>query len=93
VKDWPSAERLFAEAIRSQPASALAHKWLGMTYAAQEKFVTAEAQFRRACELNQHESDACYYWGRTLFSLSRFQPAIRAYEKDAKPWRGKTLPE
>ena len=53
-----------------------------MTYAAQEKFLAAGAHFRRACELDQKESDACYYWGRTLFSLSRFEPALRAYERD-----------
>ena len=91
VKDWPRAEWLFLEAIRAQPASAPAHKWLGMTYAVQEKFVLSEGPFRRACELDQREPDACYYWGRTLFSLSRFELALRAYEKDAKPWRGKTL--
>jgi tetratricopeptide (TPR) repeat protein len=91
AKDWPRAERLFAEAVRAQPGSAAAQKWLGMTYAAQEKFVLAEAPFRRACEMNRNEPEACYYWGRTLFSLSRFEPALRAYEKDAKPWRGKTL--
>ena len=28
---------------------------------------------------------------RTLFSLSRFDAALRAYEKDVRPWRGKTL--
>lgn len=91
AKDWPRAERLFAEAVRSQPMSAVAHKWLGMTYAAEEKFVLAEAPFRRACELDRNEPEACYYWGRTLFSLSRFEAALQAYEKDAKPRRGKTL--
>src|SRR6266852_1963778 len=91
ARDWPRAEWLFLEAIRAQPASAPAHKWLGMTYAAQGKFVLSEGPFRRACELDQREPDACYYRGRTLFSLSRFELALRAYEKDAKPWRGKTL--
>ena len=48
VKDWPSAERLFSDAVRAQPTSAPAHKWLGMTYAAQERFALAEAPFRSA---------------------------------------------
>jgi len=87
------AERLFAEAVRSWPMSAVAHKWLGMTYAAEEKFVLAEAPFRRACEIDRNEPEACYYWGRTLFSLSRFEAALQAYEKDAKPRRGKTCSE
>ena len=62
-----------------------------MTYAAQEKYELAEQPFRRACEIDPKEPDACYYWARTLYSLSRFEAALRAYEKDAKPWRGKTL--
>jgi Flp pilus assembly protein TadD len=61
AKDWARAERLFDEAVRSQPARAPAHKWLGMTYAAQGKFVLAEEPFRRACEIDQKEPDACYY--------------------------------
>ena len=91
IKDWPAAERAFQQAIAAQPASALSHKWLGMTYAAQEKFLLAEEPFRRACELNAKDADACYYWGRTLYSLSRFDAALRAYQVDAKPLRGRTL--
>ena len=91
AKNWPAAEGAFQQAVSAQPASAPAHKWLGMTYAAQEKYLLAEAPFRKACELDAREPDACYYLGRTLFTLSRFEPALRAFEKDVKPWRGKTL--
>jgi hypothetical protein len=91
VRDWVKAERAFAAAVRLQPSSALAQKWLGMTYAAEEKYILAEPPFHTACELDPKEPDVCYYWARTLFTLSRFEPALRAYEKDAKPWRGKTL--
>ena len=90
-KDWLNAERLFLEAINSQPNRAWPYKWLGMTYAAQEKFEQAERPFRRACEIDSKEPDACYYWGRTLYFLSRFDAALAAYEKDSRPWRGKTL--
>jgi hypothetical protein len=89
--DWPKAERVFAEAINSEPNRAWPYKWLGMTYAAQEKFALSEPPFRRACEIDPKEPDVCYYWGRTLFSLSRFEAALQAYEKDVRPWRGKTL--
>jgi tetratricopeptide (TPR) repeat protein len=91
AKDWPAAERLFTEAVRVQPKSALVNKWLGMTYAAQEKYLLAEPPLHKACELGPREPDACYYWGRALFTLSRFEAALRAYDKDVKPWRGKTL--
>ncbi|MCC6591269.1 MAG: VCBS repeat-containing protein [Bryobacterales bacterium] len=91
VKDWPAAERWFAEALRALPSDAAVHKWLGMTYAAQEKFVLAEAPFRRACELKPTDPDACYYHGRTLYVLGRLEPALGAFEKarktGAKPGR------
>ena len=81
VKDWPTAERAFVEALRRTPSSAAAHKWLGMTYAAQQKTPLAEAPLRRACELNANEPDACYYLGRTLFALGRFDEAATAYRR------------
>ena len=90
-QDWPKAERLFGEAITTEPDRALPYKRLGMTYAAQAKFALSEPPFRRACEIDPKELDVCYYWARTLFSLSRFDAALRAYEKDVRPWRGKTL--
>ncbi len=83
-KDWPSAQRLFAEAIRLEPANPAAHKWLGMTFAAQEKYLDAELPFRRSCELAPADPDTCYYWGRTLFTLSRFEAALAAFDK-SKP--------
>jgi tetratricopeptide (TPR) repeat protein len=63
----------------------------GNDVCAQAKFALSEPPFRRACEIDPKELDVCYYWARTLFSLSRFDAALRAYEKDVRPWRGKTL--
>jgi hypothetical protein len=62
-----------------------------MTYAAQEKYLLAEQPFQRACNIDPKEPDVCYYWGRTLYSLSRFDAALRAYERDRRPWQGKTF--
>jgi len=90
-KRWEEAERVFVEAVRSAPDSVSPYKWLGMTYAAQEKYVLAERPFQRACEIDPKEPDVCYYWARALYVLGRFDAALRAYEKDSKPWRGKTL--
>ena len=81
VQDWPSAERHFVEALRKTPASAAAQKWLGMTYAAQQKAALAEAPLRRACDLDPNEPEACYYLGRTLFALGRFGEAVAAYQR------------
>jgi Flp pilus assembly protein TadD len=71
--DWTGAEREFASAVREQPQSARAYKWLGMTYTAQNNFGAAEEPFRRACELDAREELACYYLGRTYYALSRFK--------------------
>ena len=59
-KDWDRAERLFTEAIRTTPNRAEPYKWLGMTYAAQEKYERAEQPFRRACEIDPKAPDVCY---------------------------------
>src|SRR5262245_24722195 len=67
AKNWTNAEKWFSEAVRQQPSSVLAHKWLGMTYAAEERYSLAEAPFRRACELDPAAPDVCYYLGRTLY--------------------------
>lgn len=84
VRNWPAAERFFAQALRDQPSSPAPHKWLGMTYAAQQKFVLAQAPFRRACQLDPRDPDACYYYGRTLFALGRLELSVDAYEKARK---------
>jgi len=84
VRDWPAAERHFAQALREQPGSGAAHKWLGMTYAAQGKFTLAEGPFRRACQLDSNDPDSCYFWGRTLYTLGRWEHSLAAYEKALK---------
>ena len=81
VQDWPAAERSFVEALRRAPSNAAAHKWLGMTYAAQQKTLLAEAPLRRACDLDPAEPEACYYLGRALFALGRFDEAVAAYRR------------
>ena len=93
AKDWPAAEKWFAEALRARPGNAAAANWLGMTYAAQEKYLPAEPLFKQACKLDPSGSGACYYWGRTLFGLSRFEAALEAFSKAAALGnrRGRTL--
>lgn len=86
-KNWAVAERTFAARVSAHPEDALAHKWLGMTYAAQQKFLLAEPPFAKACQ--KADADSCYYWGRTLYSLSRFEPALAAYAK--APKNGRTM--
>jgi tetratricopeptide (TPR) repeat protein len=77
---WAQAEKSFLAAVREKPRSAAALKWLGMVYAAQEKFDLAELPFRRACEIDPREELACYYLGRTDYALSRYEESRIAFE-------------
>lgn len=93
VQDWPAAERWMVEALRREPANASAHKWLGMTYAAQPaKATLAEAPLRRACDLNPNEPEACYYLGRTLFALGRASEAVAAFDRAPAAEGARVLP-
>lgn len=78
--DWAEAEKDFLAAVREEPRSAAAFKWLGMVYTAQQKFDLAEAPFRRACEINPREELACYYLGRADYALSRYEESRSAFQ-------------
>jgi protein O-GlcNAc transferase len=80
--------RLFAEgkldaaivalrhSVELRPGYAPAWKALGVVYASRGEFELAETPFRNACERQPWLPDACLYYGRTLYLLNRFQPAI-----------------
>ena len=74
-----------------EPASARVWKLLGMTYIAQEKYEAAEESCRRACDVDPHEENACYYWGHVDFTLGRFhQPLSKPIKKR---WRTAWMPD
>src|SRR5204862_178192 len=85
---YRSGLRLFAEkkleaaiaalrqSVAIQPANAPAWKALGVVYAARGDYESAEAPFRNACERQPALEDACLYYGRALYLLDRFPPAI-----------------
>ena len=66
----------FLRAVALRPAYAQAWKALGVVYASRQEFELAETPFRNACERAPSLPDACLYYGRTLYLLNRFQPAI-----------------
>src|ERR1700731_369636 len=80
-RDFRSAEREFAEAAKAKPDSVRAWKLLGMTYIAEEKYEPAEEPFRKACDLDPREENACFYLGRLDFTLGRFDKSLEAYRK------------
>lgn len=76
-----AAESALREAVALEPGSAFAHKLLGLTYSAQEKYAQAEPHLRQACEINPHEENACYYLGRAYYSLNRYPDSEGAFTK------------
>ncbi|MDX2149410.1 MAG: tetratricopeptide repeat protein [Bryobacteraceae bacterium] len=78
-------------AVRANPNKPAYLKALGVVHAAQSNYDLAEPFFRRACEIDLKEEDVCYYLGRALYALNRFEPAVPALEKalkvDRQPFR------
>ncbi len=66
----------FQQAVELRPEYAAAWKALGVVFASRGDFDRAETPFRNACERQPSLPDACLYYGRTLYLLNRFQPAI-----------------
>ena len=71
-------------AVRAQPNHAAAWKALGVVYAAQGDAPLAEPAFREACRLAPSLADACFYHGRALYLLNRFDEAIGVLSRIAK---------
>lgn len=86
-----AATPLLIRATQTSPQDARSWKALGVAYAAQALYEFAEPPFRRACELDPNLDDACYYYGRALYALNRFEPSLQVLERaagrDAKSWR------
>ncbi len=80
-QDWRAAETECLAALRERPSDASANKLLGMIYAAQERFLEADAPFARACQLEPSDDLACYYLGRNDFALSRYDRSQAVLEQ------------
>ncbi|MGH9675090.1 MAG: tetratricopeptide repeat protein [Bryobacteraceae bacterium] len=96
VSLWRQGQPAAAEAalraiVDATPANAAAWKWLGVVHASRSEHELAEQPFREACRLAPADSDACYFHGRNLYLLNRFEPALAVLEKrlpdDPQPWR------
>ena len=69
------------EDVRREPLSAAAWKRLGIALAARQKLDAALPALEKACTLDSREEDACYYLGRTLHALDRWQEAREPFDK------------
>ncbi len=76
----------FQRGLRLRPTDAATWKALGAAHASRGDYASAEEPFHRACLIDPLLPDACLYFGRTLYLLDRFEPALdvlrRALEKD-----------
>jgi tetratricopeptide (TPR) repeat protein len=84
---------LLQAATTAEPQNAQAWKALGVLYASQGDTRAAVDPFARACSLNSRLLDACYYHGRALYTLNRFDEAIPSLERALDPAKVKSMPE
>jgi tetratricopeptide (TPR) repeat protein len=86
-----AAVPLLTRAAEASPRDARNWKALGVAYAAQKLYNVAESPFQRACELDPSLDDACYYYGRALYALNRFEGSLQvlahAAGRDPKSWK------
>jgi Tfp pilus assembly protein PilF len=82
---------LLIRSTQASPRDARSWKALGVAYAAQGSYELAEPGFHRACELDPKLEDACYYYGRALYALNRFEPSLQVLARAAglqpKSWQ------
>jgi Flp pilus assembly protein TadD len=77
-----SAIAAFQRSVQLRPDFAPAWKALGVAFASRGDYESAETPFRNACERQPKLPDVCLYYGRTLYLLNRFQPAIDVLRKE-----------
>jgi tetratricopeptide (TPR) repeat protein len=79
------------QATRLDPRNAQYWKALGVAYAATSDFARANEPFANACRLDRQLADACYYYGRNLYFMDRFEesliPLEKALDLPFKRWR------
>lgn len=78
-KDFPGAVLAFQKVIHQQPTNTKALTYLGMAYAVQGDYKSAQDPLRRACEIHPAEENACYFLGRAYYYLNRFEEAVGAF--------------
>jgi tetratricopeptide (TPR) repeat protein len=75
LREVPSAEREFSEALRLRPQTAGLHLDLGYLYARAQQWDKAEEQFRLETELQPGNAEAMYRLGEAQMQLGKFRDA------------------
>jgi tetratricopeptide (TPR) repeat protein len=78
LRDVPSAEREFFEALRLRPQTAGLHLQLGELYARAQQWDKAEQQFRLETGIQPGSAEAFYRLGEALLQLGKFHEAREA---------------
>jgi tetratricopeptide (TPR) repeat protein len=78
LRDVPSAEREFFEALRLHPQTAGLHLELGELYARAQQWDKAEEQLRLETAIQPGSAEAFYRLGEALLQLGRFHEAREA---------------
>jgi tetratricopeptide (TPR) repeat protein len=78
LRDVPSAEREFLEALRLRPQTAALHLELGELYARAQQWDKAEEQFQLETEVQPGSAEAFYRLGEALVQLGKFHDAREA---------------
>ena len=93
LRELPSAEREFNEALKLRPQTAGLHLDLGELYARAQQWDKAEEQFRLEAELQPGSAFAAYRLGESLLQLGKFHEARKAlaHSNELKPDMPETL--
>jgi tetratricopeptide (TPR) repeat protein len=84
LREVPSAEREFNEALRLRPQTAGLHLELGYLYARAQQWDKAEEQFRLETELQPGNAEATYRLGEAQMQLGKFHEARAALTQSDK---------
>ncbi|WP_321472101.1 tetratricopeptide repeat protein [uncultured Paludibaculum sp.] len=69
------------ESSRLAPKNAQYWKALGVAYASLNELRDSIEPFRQACTLDPKLLDTCYYYGRNLYGIDRYEEALAPLEK------------
>jgi tetratricopeptide (TPR) repeat protein len=81
LREVPSAEREFSEALRLRPQTAGLHLELGYLYARAQQWDKAAEQFRLETELQPGSAEAAYRFGEAEMQLGKFHEARISLER------------
>ena len=74
------AEQRFSAQVAAQPSDAASWKALGLLRASRGRLEASAEALQHACTLRPADEESCYYYGRSLFALGRYDSAVQPLE-------------